>query len=73
MVDAESLKDRGEKLGGTNFSFDDFVAIFVALAVHAPPLDAATGKTDAPSTGEMVAAEAGVNLWSPAEFGERED
>src|SRR5688572_15640321 len=72
MVDAEGLENRGEELSRAHFAFDDRVPVVVALAMHAAAFDPAPGEGDAPGAGEVVAAEAGVDLRRTAEFRERD-
>src|SRR5579883_2626075 len=72
VVDAQGPVDGGEQLGGTNFAVDDRPAVRVGLAVDGSAADARAGERGAPCRGEVVAAQAGVDLGGTAEFGERD-
>ncbi len=72
MVDAECLVDGGEQLGGSDLAVDDGPAVGVGLAVDRAAADATAGERGAPGGGEVVAAQAGVDLRRAAELGERD-
>ena len=72
MVDAECLVDGGEQLGGTDLAVDDGPAGRVGLAVDRAAADSTAGERGAPGGGEVVAAQAWVDLRRAAELGERD-
>src|SRR5690606_39215542 len=63
VVDPEAFKDCGEQIARTDFPVDDLAAIFVGFAVHDTSLDAAAGERGTPGTGEVIASEAGIDIW----------
>src|SRR5947207_896712 len=72
VVDTEGPIDGGEQLGGTDLTVNDGPAVRIGLAVDGSAADAGAGECGAPGGGEVVAAQAGVDLGGAAELGERD-
>ena len=72
VIDAERLVDRGEQLGGPDLAVDDGPAVGVGLAVDGTAANSASGEGGAPGGGEVVTAQARVDLRRAAELGKRD-